>query len=452
MAGELQDLFSAFDRFNSGLKQLQLSRTLNNANETVQEIRDSDAESDQKTKALRALGQQVTFNLTGLGVPASQIAGLTETFAPKVQIPQSLFQGLISKDKDTREESLAAAKIIGGLEAEKAAATEIRIRERGEERFERRERVELRKRTIKGLGVFSDSKLKARITKELPDTLTALEGVDELLKFSFQDRFFAGERARAKTVSQILGGAGRLAVIGSGPVTEEDQKRLDKIFRDPTKLFSLPASDKAALKELKVRLRTAAINKIDIAADSLDPEGRFTKRLFGNRPIPGALESLPSALGAPRARTAGAAPAAERTFAEGGAIPLTARERAEGRAAGITPKKSPEIRRSIESLSKDDQLAEKRDLIGREALLDIKETFSVKERDFFIKKIRAGSSESNILKAIRKKRERAEKKKEKRESIERATRFIDLERTRPERDARRLAEERRLLREFEELE
>jgi len=97
----MDDLLKALDSFNSGLQSLQMSRVMDNANQTVAQIRSSDLDAKQKRNELNNLAQDLTFKLVGLGGSVSAAKGLAETFKPeKEQLPQNEFQAFMLAQGD----------------------------------------------------------------------------------------------------------------------------------------------------------------------------------------------------------------------------------------------------------------------------------------------------------------------------------------------------------------
>jgi hypothetical protein len=73
-----------------------------------------------------------------------------------------------------------------------------------------------------------------------------------------QDPVIATE---AKNLVSTVQGAQRLQILGPGVVTEYDQKILNALIPDPTKLFSLSASNKKALQGALDRANAGLKNK-----------------------------------------------------------------------------------------------------------------------------------------------------------------------------------------------
>lgn len=119
MGDGLKNLFAGFDRFNAGLKQLQLSRTLNSANEAVEQIRDSELDQQEKNERLKALGQDLAFRLPQFGVAATQIEGIRGAFVPpELARPTTLIQGLSDPRPEVRERFRQGSIIEQGIKLE----------------------------------------------------------------------------------------------------------------------------------------------------------------------------------------------------------------------------------------------------------------------------------------------------------------------------------------------
>jgi hypothetical protein len=73
--------------------------------------------------------------------------------------------------------------------------------------------------------------------------------------------------ARAQVIKGTLMGSLRTFLVGPGAVSEYEQKLLDSIVADPTKMFSLDSKNKTALKEL--------INKVDYAYKAMAKQEGF---------------------------------------------------------------------------------------------------------------------------------------------------------------------------------
>jgi hypothetical protein len=80
--GGVQDIASAFQAFNDGLGQYALTQSLNRAKDDIDQINQSQLDEDQKTDSLNAVAKDLTFKMSGLGAPASQIKSTVDSFKP----------------------------------------------------------------------------------------------------------------------------------------------------------------------------------------------------------------------------------------------------------------------------------------------------------------------------------------------------------------------------------
>lgn len=69
----MDDLFKALNMFSEGVKDLQTRRTINGANDQVQEIKASDLKEEEKQSQYKQVANQLTIKMAGLGVPATTI-------------------------------------------------------------------------------------------------------------------------------------------------------------------------------------------------------------------------------------------------------------------------------------------------------------------------------------------------------------------------------------------
>lgn len=110
----IDDLTKATNLFNSGMQKLTLQRSLSKANEAIEQINQSELQDAEKKEQLKALGQQLTLNLTGAGIPASTIQTLNEslgTQAEKDRLYQTAEQKALAFPKGTPERAAADAMI-----------------------------------------------------------------------------------------------------------------------------------------------------------------------------------------------------------------------------------------------------------------------------------------------------------------------------------------------------
>lgn len=95
-------------------------------------------------------------------------------------------------------------------------------------------------------------------------------------------KFSPEDAAKAGVAAAALKASIRKEIIGEGTVSETDQKLLDSVVRDPTRLFNMPSKDKAALTYLGEKLKAGLYNSGTslglIPSDYLKPKSDFSKR------------------------------------------------------------------------------------------------------------------------------------------------------------------------------
>jgi hypothetical protein len=79
----MEDLAKAFQMLNQSVNGLVLQKSLNAANEQVNQIRSSELKEEEKRGQLRGLANDLTMRLTGMGMDPQSIAQATNAIAPK---------------------------------------------------------------------------------------------------------------------------------------------------------------------------------------------------------------------------------------------------------------------------------------------------------------------------------------------------------------------------------
>lgn len=157
----ITDLMTALQGFNNGLKSLQTSRVLNNANEAVEQIRASDADAQEKKAQIRGIADQLTMKLVGLGGSVEEASKLGDLFkGPKAPTLQSADQAILYGMQTGDETALKGGLSIKQLELEARIASEERADKRWADRFEANQ-AEINKRADKNLEYKSDQSTKA---------------------------------------------------------------------------------------------------------------------------------------------------------------------------------------------------------------------------------------------------------------------------------------------------
>lgn len=293
----ITDLMTALQGFNNGLKSLQTSRVLNNANEAVEQIRASDADAQQKKAQIRGIADQLTMKLVGLGGSAEEAAKIAATFSPQDQWAlkniQNPFQLRLYGEATGDEKAITLSDRIIQEEQQRDLDKEMARDKRQEKALDAsiarmeagqsfKEKVRSQERTVNDLGTFSTVGDAKRIRKEIPMAKTAIEGVRELMEFTQLDKLDPKQIKRATTLAQSIKGASRLSLIGPGAMSDQENAILDKIITNPTDLLQIPGTEKASLETLESRLLSAARNNLDFAIEDYNKEGEFYRFFYGD--------------------------------------------------------------------------------------------------------------------------------------------------------------------------
>ena len=106
--------------------------------------------------------------------------------------------------------------------------------------------------TVAGYGVAPSPEIAKDFREVLISATEAQTGIKRLLEINKMKSPWASLdlRSEAQVLQGTLQGALRREIVGPGAVTESEQKLLKSIIRDPTKFWSLSASNKTALETL----------------------------------------------------------------------------------------------------------------------------------------------------------------------------------------------------------
>lgn len=114
----IDELFKGLDRFTQGIQSLQQSRTLRQANELVDQIRNSEADDYAKQQQLKDLGLQVTGALLSQGASPQGIQTLVSQMQPTDTGRSSINtidEALLSTDPKVRAQGIQAFQIKDAL-------------------------------------------------------------------------------------------------------------------------------------------------------------------------------------------------------------------------------------------------------------------------------------------------------------------------------------------------
>lgn len=161
--------------------------------------------------------------------------------------------GKIETENAEKLQKLALSKAVTGMmgaaqqDPSKAPAVIDALQQ-----FDPKQAEDLRGRLVPGMG-FANTPKDADHMKEVSgaanNTITSINALLDLAKkpgasISVEDR------QKAETISTLLVGALNKQVTGGGPMSEQEQKLVRAIAKNPTAIFSLGAANVAGLKQL----------------------------------------------------------------------------------------------------------------------------------------------------------------------------------------------------------
>lgn len=224
----MDDLLRALDSFNSGLQSLQTSRVINNANEMVAQIRQSDLDAKEKRNQLNALAQDLTFKLVGLGGSVQGAQQLASTFMPSepearmFNTPdQAILYGMQTGD----EMALTAGLSLKELEMEHELEKQKQITKRqfGLQEERRAGQVEDRElRQERAMG----KEIRATLAKTQQEYNRASKDIREATRFARQGLDIINSNgAAAKMIGAVQFAAAR-AAGSSSQLSDKEREAL----------------------------------------------------------------------------------------------------------------------------------------------------------------------------------------------------------------------------------
>lgn len=121
-----------------------------------------------------------------------------------------------------------------------------------------------------GLALTSSGAIKLRETKANADD--SIIGINDLRKFIGKgSQLSPAARSEAATTAKLLVGKLNRPITGGGPMSENEQKLINSIIANPTNIFSLDATSKAALDTLEKRVRDGLNSEIKIYTGTAAP-------------------------------------------------------------------------------------------------------------------------------------------------------------------------------------
>lgn len=105
-----QELFQALNMFKQGVQDFGMQRAISQANDQVQQIRDSSLAEDEKQQQFRNLSQDMTLKFMAAGAPESQIQTFQNAFKPPEVKAQTFEQAALSNEPQLRARGEAGIK------------------------------------------------------------------------------------------------------------------------------------------------------------------------------------------------------------------------------------------------------------------------------------------------------------------------------------------------------
>ena len=337
MADNFQKLLTGLEVFSQGVRQLTVQRALSQANETVQQIRQSEAEDMEKTEAIRQVANNLTLDLLGQGVPVNRIQTAASAIAPgpsefqqrsqlleqqqagQRELEQLRQQNILLRQQQEREFEQQQAERQREFRREERVSTQaFESREaRRQRQFQEREggknrelkenlasqalqnkiqdnllkltekqSKENRERMVPGFGL-ANTKEDAKEVKVLVSKLKpAQQSIDKLIKLFDSPTTSAlspTARRKAQVLAGTLRGQLRLLLIGPGSVSDQEREVLEDIIARP-EIFQFSGAAAESLKELKNSLSRELQTALEVRG--VIPVSQEEAQL-GQRNIPG---------------------------------------------------------------------------------------------------------------------------------------------------------------------
>jgi hypothetical protein len=139
---DIDEISKAFGMFNDGVRSLQLQRSLNDANDQVQQIKSSELKEADQVQQIRGVANDLTRRLVGMGVNAASIEEVSNSFKPQQPSPfeqavvlnQLTQSGQTTRAKQQQDFTAAQGELnrknalkIAGVKADGAAKTSGKV-------------------------------------------------------------------------------------------------------------------------------------------------------------------------------------------------------------------------------------------------------------------------------------------------------------------------------------
>lgn len=119
-------------------------------------------------------------------------------------------------------------------------------------------------RSVPGVGQFATVQQADKFRTTWNDANKAVQGLNRLLEI---EKMGIGAmtdptlRSEAQALASMIRGSMRLQLVGPGAVTESEQKILEGLVRDPTKIFQNPFGKEASLRTVLNKVKKATVDE-----------------------------------------------------------------------------------------------------------------------------------------------------------------------------------------------
>lgn len=244
------------------LDRIESARAVEQANEQVRMIKQSEESEKKQREQLRTVANQLTQELAFRN-PASVTKMLQDTIGPpEPRLFQTPAQALLSEEATEQQQETARALMEDSREfqrSEREEAQEFELKKLGvkeqqlKKKEQRQEEADARARAIPGFGIANTKEAATETRKLLTELQPATKSLDDLIAMTNDPivRITPARRAEAQALVGALRGQLRLALIGPGAVSDQERAILEDIIADPAAIFQLPSKTRKSLATIK---------------------------------------------------------------------------------------------------------------------------------------------------------------------------------------------------------
>lgn len=191
---------------------------------------------------------QADMLANAIGQAAAKAANPLAKAAAQQAIGELRAKAQVTTNELAKKQAIASLmqNARGSSDAAEAAASGLEMMGNYEEAGK------IRNRIVPGFGLANTTE-DAKVLKDLnADLMAAKSGINKLETLMNRPlkSLSVTDRAEAQTLQSSLIGALRVAIAGPGTMSETDKKLLESVIADPTRIFSLDASNKRTLQTL----------------------------------------------------------------------------------------------------------------------------------------------------------------------------------------------------------